>query len=446
MKAGAEITGRGFARFYAPLAATSLLLTGTDPILMAVLARTPEPVLAPAAYFVSFSVCGVLYAPMLAMQQVAAARLLNGGALGPVKRFAYLSGAALSLAGALIAYTPVGAMVFLGVVGVGDDVAREAMGAMAFFWPAPFLTAVRATHQGRLVAGHRTEPIGWATGARTGVLTVVALILAAVGGGAWLGAAAFTTGLVVETLIVTWARAPQAQAERGGRDADQESLGRFSAPLMANVLLWWATPLIINAVLARTPDPDAALAAFGMVQAVGWFVASPVGQLQHAGIALVQCSETHARVRVWAALVACSMTAVLLALTVVRDSFLRALYALDPHLLALAGPALAIAALYPALYGCRQYYQGLFVRAGTTWVVGAGAVGRVAAILAAAFALRLLGVQGAVLGAGLMVLGLGFEGAFLWRLSRSRVMPGLRARARAAVKPELFEGAAEASR
>lgn len=441
-----QVSGRGFARFYAPLAATSLLLTGTDPILMAMLARTTEPVLAPAAYFVGFSVCGVLYAPMLAMQQVAAARLLDGGALAPVKRFAYLSGAVLSLAGALIAYTRAGDFVFAGLVGVGGDVAREAMRAMAFFWPVPFLTAVRATHQGRLVAGHRTKPIGWATGARTGVLAIVALILAAAGGGAWLGAAAFTTGLVVETLIVMWARAPQAEAEQPESGADGESLGRFSAPLMANVLLWWATPLIINAVLARTPDPDAALAAFGMVQAVGWFVASPVGQLQHVSIALVQCSETHARVRVQAAVVAFSMTAVLLLLTVVRDPFLQALYALDSHLLALAGPALAIAALYPVLYGCRQYYQGLFVRVGATWVVGAGAVGRVAAILAAAFWLRMLDVQGAVLGAGLMVFGLGFEGMFLWRLSRSRVMPELKARAQAAVKPEVFEVAAEASR
>ncbi len=452
--AGYRVTGRGFARFYAPLAATSLLLTGTDPILMMMLARTTDPVLALAAYFVGFSVCGVLYAPMLAMQQVAAARLLNGGALAPVKRFAYASGAVLSAAGALIAYTSAGDWVFLGAVGVGEDVAREAMRAMAFFWPVPFLTAVRATHQGRLVAGHRTKPIGWATGARTGVLTVVALILATLGGGAWLGAAAFTAGLVVETVIVMGSRAStpapaaasKAKAEPAAAGLGGESLGRFSVPLMANVLLWWATPLIINAVLARTPDPESALAAFGVVQAVGWFVASPVGQLQHASIALVQCSETHARVRLWGGLVALSMTGVLLLLTAVREPFLRALYALDSHLLALAGPALAIAALYPVLYGWRQYYQGLFVRAGTTWVVGAGACGRVVAILAAAFVLRLLDAQGAVLGAGLMVLGLGFEGLFLSRLSRSRVMPGLRARAQAAVKPEVFEGAAEASR
>lgn len=412
---------------------------------MAVLARAANPTQTLAGYGVAFAACGVLYAPMLAMQQVAAARLLEGGALAPVKRFAYAIGAALSLTGATIAYTAVGDLVFVRWVGVGPEVLAEAVRAMQFFWPVPFLTAVRATHQGRLVAGHRTKPIGIATSARTGVLAVVALALASAGGGAWLGAAAFTAGLVVETLVVMWAWAPPVEREQGGGDgAGGVALVRFSAPLMANVLLWWATPLIINAVLARTPAPDSALAAFTVVQAVGWFVAAPVGQLQHASIALVECSETHSRVRLWGGAVAVSMTAVLLLLAAVREPFLRALFALDAELLALAGPALAIAAAYPVLYGCRQYYQGLFVRAGSTLVVGVGAVGRVACILAAAVALRALDVQGAVLGVGIHVLGLAGEGVFLAYLSRSKVIPGLREKAEAAVKPEVFE--AEAAR
>ena len=63
-------------------------------------------------------------------------------------------------------------------------------------------------HQGRLVAGHRTNPIAVATGARTGVLAVVAFALTTTPAGAWLGAAAFTAGLAAEALIVTFAPAP----------------------------------------------------------------------------------------------------------------------------------------------------------------------------------------------------------------------------------------------
>lgn len=442
---GGLITAHGFARFYAPLAATSLLLTATNPILAAALARSTDPVTALAGYSVAFAVCGVLYAPLFVMQQVAAARLLAEGSFSPVKRFAYLTGAVMSLAGALIAYTGVaGDLVFATVVGVGPEVLHEAVRAMQWLWPVPFLTAVRAAHQGRLVAGHRTVPIAAATGGRTGVLAVVAFALLATGGGAWLGAAAFTGGLVVEAMVVMWSRTPELRLEREDCEADKENVARFSAPLMLNVLLWWATPLIINAVLARTADPDRALAAFGVVEAMAWFVAAPVGQLQHASIALVECSETHRRVRRWGAIVAFAAMAVLIVLSVpaVREPVLRHVFALDAGLVALAGAALPVAAAYPLLYAIRQYYQGLFVRSGRTGVVGVGAVLRVASIAGAALVVQGSGLTGAVPGVALAVFGLTVEGVFLVRHSQREVMPELRASRAAAVNPEAFEGVA----
>lgn len=439
------ITAGGFARFYTPLAATSLLLTATNPILAAALARSVDPITALAGYQVAFAVCGVLYAPLLVVQQVAAARLLAGGSFSPVCRFAYLVGALLSLIGALIAYTTVGDLFFANVIGVGPAVLDEAVRAMQWLWPVPFLTALRAAHQGRLVAGHRTVPIAGATGGRTGILAIVAFALLATGGGAWLGAAAFTAGMIVETLVVMIARTPGLQLEQEDCEVDNENIARFSAPLMLNVLLWWATPLIINAVLARTANPDTALAAFAVVEAVAWFIAAPVGQLQHASIALVKCSETHRRVCTWGAVVAFAMLGLLLLISVpsLREPLLGYLFALEADLIAVAGPALPIAAAYPLLYGIRQYYQGLFVRSGRPVMVGAGAVLRVTTILVAAVLVQDAGVGGAVLGVGLAVFGLAFEGLFLIRYSRRDVMPELRAKRAAAINPEAFEGVSE---
>ncbi len=436
------LSGGGFARFYTPLAATSLLLTATNPILAAALARSTDPVTALAGYQVAFAVCGVLYAPLLVVQQVAAARLLAGGSFSPVRRFAWAMGALLSLVGALVAYTTVGDLVFARVVGVGPEVLQEAVQAMRFLWPVPFLTAVRASHQGRLVAGHRTVPIAGATGGRTVILGIVAFGLLATGGGAWLGAAAFTVGMVVESAVVMFARTPGLKLEHDDSRLDRENVARFSAPLMLNVLLWWATPLIINAVLARTANPAPALAAFAVVEAVGWFIAAPVGQMQHASIALVRCSDTHRRVRAWGGLVAFATTAALLliAIPALREPILSVLFALDADLVAVAGPALPLAAAYPLLYGIRQYYQGLFVRSGRPVVVGAGAVLRVTGIIAAAVIVPNDLVGGAALGVGLAVFGLLVEGFFLVRRAQRNVMPELRAHREAAVNPEAFEG------
>ncbi len=83
-----------------------------------------------------------------------------------------------------------------------------------------------------------------------------------------------------------------------------------------------------------------------------------------------------------------------------------------------------MAALYPALYGHRQYHQGLFVRAGCTGLVGRGAVLRIAVILCAApILLGPMGANGARLGVTLAVSGLLAEDLFLELMARRRALP-----------------------
>ncbi|MDX1568636.1 MAG: hypothetical protein R3223_12595, partial [Longimicrobiales bacterium] len=325
------------------------------------------------------------------------------------------------------------------LVGVRGTVFTEAMDAIAFLWPVPLLTGIRAAHQGRLVGRHRTHPIAVATGVRTAVLAGVAFGLTVVTGGAWVGGAAFVLGLLVEASIVGLARAPDSippgaeeipplvdAALEGG-----DELLRFSTPLMLNGFLWWSTPLIINAVLARTPRPELALASFAVVEAVAWFVTAPVGQYQHASIALVGDRRSHRKLRRWAGALAAGVFLLLgfLALPWIARPVLDLVFQLDAELLESASSALPVAALYPLLYGHRQYYQGLFVRVGCPGVVGIGAILRVTSlILMAVLLVDALGGYGAAFGVGLHAFGLAVEGGFLLERSRVRVLPALEAR------------------
>ena len=427
-QAGAPVTAGGFAKFYLPLVATSYLLTATNPLLAAALARTSDPATALAGYGVAFALIGVIYAPLLVVQQVTAQRLLSAGDMGRVRRYTAVISLVLSGVAAIIAFTPVGVFIFERIVGVHDLILDEALSAMTALWPVPILTGVRALHQGRLVAGHKTQPIAFATGARTSVLAVVAFVLTTTPAGAWLGAVAFTAGLAAEALIVTFAKAPPPSvAENTAVESEGEDrLLSFSSPLMLNVMLWWSTPLIISSVLARTPEPDCSLAAFTVVEAVAWFLTAPVGQLQHASLALVDCREAHARVRLYAGGLAVTVTLFLgiLAIPVIRETILWTGFRLDPSLLEPAGLAFPVAALYPALYGHRQYYQGLFVRAGCTGLVGRSAVLRIVVIFAAApLLLGPMGANGARLGVTLAVVGLVAEAVFLEIMGRTRALP-----------------------
>ena len=420
-------TPGGFARFYAPLAATSLLLTSTNPLLTAAVARSSDPLSALAGYLVAFSLCGVLYSPLLVIQQVVATRMLEGGRLAPVRRFALIIGGLFTSIGVAIAFfDPLSDLVFGAFLAQTDAAFEEAVAAMRFLSPVPLLTAIRATHQGRLVAGHRTHPIAAATGARTAVLALGAFTLVGLSSGAWIGAAAFTAALTVEAALVAFARTPDLQMSlQRERSTDTiETLLRFSCPLMLNVLLWWSTPLLINVALARTATPELNISAFGIVEAVVWFLVSPVGQLQHASIALVNGVDSHRKVRGFAMVVALGtfVPLAILALPAVWSPTLSALYRPETSLLLNAGAALPLAVLYPFLYGHRQYYQGLFIRAACPGTVGLGAVLRIASIMAAAtLLLSSHGDRGAVFGVSLVLFGLGVEGAYLLTQAAERL-------------------------
>jgi hypothetical protein len=441
-------TAGGFFRFYSPLAATGLLLTATNPILTATVARSDDPIAVLAGFTVAFSLCGVLYSPLLVIQQVAATRLLEGGDLAPVRRFATLLGVVFSVVAALIAFAaPMAEVVFNALVGLEGRALEEAVGALRVLWPVPLLTAIRATHQGRLVAGRHTRPIAQATAIRTLGLAVTAFALAAFSGGAWIGGAAFTVGVAIEMGLVVFAATSDSGATSPREGVDPESLRellRFSWPLMANMVLWWSTPLIINVALARTEMADLNIAAFAIVEAMAWFITSPVGQLQHASIALVDCPESHARVRPLAVSVAVTMVVILAvaALPPVRAPVLSLIYGASPQLLLAAGAALPVAALYPLLYGHRQYYQGLFIRANHPTTVGIGAVLRVLFITGAAMLLLdSQGHHGPLFGVALAAAGLAVEGVFLGLLSRRQALPALRALS--AVTEEVMSSATE---
>jgi hypothetical protein len=425
---------REFARFYAPLAATSLLLTVTNPILTGALARAGNPTVALTGFGVAFAVTGVLYAPLLVLQQVTATRLLGGDGLDEVRKFALTWGVVSSAAEGSLAFSPVGAQLLRTVVGIRGDALGEALNAVQVLWPVPLLTGLRSIYQGRLVAGRHTGRIAMATALRTTVLATVAALLVARSGGAWLAGLAFTAGLAVETAVVALVptgRAP-LQTQRVTERGSQLRILSLSGPLMLNVVLWWATPLVIASVLARTVDADLAIATFVVVEAAAWFVAAPIGQLQNASIALVDGVRAHLRVRTFAATLALGMTLVLtvLAMPAIREEFLWSWFRLDSGLMAPCLLAFPLTVGYPLLYGSRQYHQGLFVRVGRTVPVARGAVLRMLVIVVGgAVLLRPLGGYGARLGVTLALVGLVVENAYLVVTCRRRVLPVLSGRA-----------------
>ena len=390
-----------------------------------------------AGFAVAFSLCGVLYSPLLVGQQVAATRLLAGDRFGPIQSFWLRIGALLSLVTLAVGLLAAGATgssaPSWGCLATSSDEARTAIILLA---PVPLLTATRAVHQGRLVAGHHTNPIALATARPHRRSRAVRCRVDGVDLGGCLGGRRRVHPRPAGRDGTGRRRPGRGRTDRcnavapegaAPRVADTRLL-RFSTPLMANTLLWWSTPLLINSVLARSPFPAEAIAAFIVVEGVAWFLTAPVGQFQHVGIALVDCKPAHRAVRRWLVILAAgvAMLVGVVSLPPIRQVVLGAVFDLDAGLLSDIGAALPFAVAYPLLYGHRQYYQGLFMRSGQSDAVGWGAALRVATVLGVAVAgLGPLGQSGATLGVLSAVAGLTLEGLFLERVARRQVITTL---------------------
>lgn len=188
---------RGIARFYYPLALTSLIGLTVQPLLTFFMGRAPGPVESLAVFPVVHALSFVFRALGLSYQEAAIALLgkdlEHATELG---RFAMWLGIAASGGLALIAFTPLADAWFISVSGLPQDLAHTARIATQILVPLPALTVLASLQRATLVQGYRTQPITVSTalevtgiavlfpllGWRWGILGVYAAMAAFLGG------------------------------------------------------------------------------------------------------------------------------------------------------------------------------------------------------------------------------------------------------------------------
>lgn len=166
--AGTEETGAptyGFiARFYYPLALTSLIGLAAQPLLTFFMGRSPEPVVSLALFPVVHALNFFFSALGLSYQEAAIALLGEKCEHWvPVTRFAVGLGIAASAGLALIAFTPLARLWFEGVSGLTPELAQYAIPPTRVIFPLPALGVAIAVQRAILVQRRTTRPITLAT-------------------------------------------------------------------------------------------------------------------------------------------------------------------------------------------------------------------------------------------------------------------------------------------
>lgn len=155
---------RGIARFYYPLALTSLLGLTVHPILTFFMGRAPMPIESLAVFPVVNGLAFLFRAPGFSYQEVVIA--LHGKGfenIGKLIRFGIVMAAVASGTLAVVVFTPLASIWFGTISGLSPELSSLAVNPARILVPLPALAVLLAYQQATLVQGHRTRAITYAT-------------------------------------------------------------------------------------------------------------------------------------------------------------------------------------------------------------------------------------------------------------------------------------------
>ncbi len=196
---GRELGYARIARFYYPLALTSLIGLALQPMLTFFMGRAPSPIESLAVFPVVHAVSFIFRAMGLSYQEVAIALMgKRYEHLQQLGRFAVTLGLVSSVGLGLVALTPLAWFWFETVSGLSAELAQFAIVPTMILVPIPFLSVILSYQRGILVVAHSTRPITWATVIEVGVVALGFPVLAWDLG--WVGVKAAVTAFLVGRL------------------------------------------------------------------------------------------------------------------------------------------------------------------------------------------------------------------------------------------------------
>lgn len=158
----------------------------------------------------------------------------------------------------------------------------------------------------------------------------------------------------------------------------QRQIFLFWLPLAASWLLMGAEVPVLQAAIARLPDMQTQLAAFGIVMSLEIAIESPVIMLLATSTALSTSARNYLTLRrfmVWINVLA-TIAAVLVAYTPVYDFVVLSLMGIPLEIADAARPGMKIMTLWTAAIGLRRFIQGVMIRRGRTRSIGYGTMAR----------------------------------------------------------------------
>jgi hypothetical protein len=193
-------------------------------------------------------------------------------------------------------------------------------------------------------------------------------------------------------------------------------------PLAASWALMLAEAPLVNAFLARGPDPEVALAAFGVAIGIILVVEAPTLMMLELSIALSKSMAAFRRIRLFCLFLAVGITtlSVILFYTPLSRVLLCELMGIPPQIAEATVPALRVFVWRALPIAWRRIYQGLLVIDGRTRIISVTTTVRLVVLSTAMIVGQTFHLlPGATLAAATMVLAVVVEAGLTHWAARS---------------------------
>ncbi|MBI3979788.1 MAG: hypothetical protein HY331_16555 [Chloroflexi bacterium] len=398
---------------YIPLAASNLMMSVSNPIINAFLARLPEPEVSLAAFGLVWSLGVLIESPIIMILSTSVALVKDRRSYVVALRFTTGLALILSALSAAVYFSPLYDRLVLDLMSIPENVARAAQPAvqiMSFWTPA---IGLRRLYQGILIRNRFNRLIAFGT-----VVRLVVQVLGLVAGALWtdlsapiIGALTQIASATAEAVVVMWwARGVVVNEvlprEPEGAPLTYGRLVAFHWPLAATSAMRVLIQPIIAAGLARMADPQMTLAAWPVALGTVMLLNSFTMSIQELTIALVKDEASGRSVRRFTRTIGLALGVILtaVAFTPLVDLFLTHIMGVGPAVHDYAAAAIRWLVVLPTLMAHLSLFRGLMTVRWQTSAVRTGMVVHLLTLVGTLTAGVLVGQAPALMVAGLSTI------------------------------------------
>lgn len=215
----------------------------------------------------------------------------------------------------------------------------------------------------------------------------------------------------------------QLQVEPATEYLSQKRIFLFWLPLASSWLLMMSEVPFISAAIARLPDAQTMIAAFGITTSIAITIESPVIMLLATATALTANRQAYLTLRRFTLhlMLVTTLLHILVGYTPLYDVIVRGWMGIPTAVADAAQPGLQVMCLWSAAIAWRRFKQGVMIRYGSTRLIGVGTIVRLCTSASTATLLALSGrFSGVTVGGLALIAGVLCEVSYAqWASSRT---------------------------